>query len=510
MEELTLKKAELKAQIRRLKEEGAEPERIAPVFEEYKAVSAALKEKEAAAGAAAAAAAATVAAPSAIGGAAAGAASGAAATPARGADQGAMSREDAEARKSFLKGEIKRGKAEGWDPARVKVLYDEYVALKSGLESGQFEAGGSRPAGEAAAGTAAVLRAGPGFTLDEVVMLKDEAKRRVKDIKTSAPSDTEALREVYELYTALKADIEAYPQISDAAGRMKALMGGKGANDGRASAGTRKVAVAPEAPTPMAAPTTTQPAVSAGEAARLGEQMWAAAKKGDAILVQELIEAGAEVNTTMENGASGLVVAALRGHYGVAKVLTAAGADVEAQAQGASPLYCAVQNGHVEVAKVLLNGGASPNSVNTTAAVTPLWMAAYMGDTEMVKILLDAGADVHVAKPQGGITPLSIAVERGKLKCVEQLIAAGADVEARDADGFTCLCVASQHQNLAIVDALIGAGADLNATTASGDAPIDIAATCGFAHTVDRLIDAGVPFRNNKNVQELDRLRDLQ
>jgi ankyrin repeat protein len=54
-----------------------------------------------------------------------------------------------------------------------------------------------------------------------------------------------------------------------------------------------------------------------------------AANEGDAVLVQALIDAGADVNQTHEGGATPLFVAAQKNHLQVVKALIAAGADVD-------------------------------------------------------------------------------------------------------------------------------------------------------------------------------------
>jgi ankyrin repeat protein len=80
----------------------------------------------------------------------------------------------------------------------------------------------------------------------------------------------------------------------------------------------------------------------------------AAARKGDAKRVSDLLDKGVDVNAKTDYGATALSFAAEKGHLEVVKVLLKHKADVNAKDTfyQSKPLTWAVYRGHVEVIKV--------------------------------------------------------------------------------------------------------------------------------------------------------------
>jgi len=79
-----------------------------------------------------------------------------------------------------------------------------------------------------------------------------------------------------------------------------------------------------------------------------------AAHSGHYHTVKRLIDAGADVNKALDNGATPLFIAAQQGHVEIVRALIDAGADVnKALDDGATPLFIAAQQGHVEIVRVL-------------------------------------------------------------------------------------------------------------------------------------------------------------
>ena len=89
----------------------------------------------------------------------------------------------------------------------------------------------------------------------------------------------------------------------------------------------------------------------------------------------------------------------------------------------ATCLVVASMKGHVAVAKVLLDCGADANlsadvqSPTLFALVTPLHFACYRGDVDMVRLLLEHQADVTALDDQNR-TPLHMASTTGCLPVV--------------------------------------------------------------------------------------------
>ena len=174
---------------------------------------------------------------------------------------------------------------------------------------------------------------------------------------------------------------------------------------------------------------------------------------------------------------TGLHWAAERDHVEVARVLLAAGADLEARTSwGESPLEWAATMGSGRVAELLLERGATGLTLVQAAALgklavveaflasgvsgaaharrlapapadqwppdtahargdvlsDALYAAARNGHDEVVKVLLDRGAEVD-AKGFFGATGLMWAAVNGHASTVRLLLARGADTELRDA-----------------------------------------------------------------------------
>jgi ankyrin repeat protein len=122
--------------------------------------------------------------------------------------------------------------------------------------------------------------------------------------------------------------------------------------------------------------------------------------KSESIKVAELLASAPQLKAEVRNSAdeSALMLAALKGHIGLCRVLIAKGADVNKT--GWAPLHYAATGGHLEVLRLLLEEHAyidaeSPNGT------TPLMMAALYGTPTAVKLLLEAGADPLLKNHQG-------------------------------------------------------------------------------------------------------------
>jgi outer membrane protein assembly factor BamB len=118
----------------------------------------------------------------------------------------------------------------------------------------------------------------------------------------------------------------------------------------------------------------------------LKEDLWAAARKGDAAVVKGLLAKGVEVNAKTNYGVTALYYAAEKGHLAVVKVLLENKADVNTKDTfyNETPLGAAVSSGHAEIVKALLEAGAVGADKQLTTAVV-------MGKLEVVKVLLDKG-----------------------------------------------------------------------------------------------------------------------
>ena len=113
---------------------------------------------------------------------------------------------------------------------------------------------------------------------------------------------------------------------------------------------------------------------AAGQAAdktALNEELWDAARAGDAARVARALDKGADVNSGNRYKAGALFFAADRGHVEVIKLLLDRGADINAQDTFYKfrPIVMALMNGHVEAAKLMLDRGATGASDVLSTAI---------------------------------------------------------------------------------------------------------------------------------------------
>lgn len=118
----------------------------------------------------------------------------------------------------------------------------------------------------------------------------------------------------------------------------------------------------------------------------LNDQLWEAARKGDAAAVKALLDKGADVNAKFRYGATALSYAADKGHVEVVNVLLERGADVNVKDTfyQSTPIEWAISKGHVQIIKALLDKGA--NGVEDV-----LLAGARDGNVELVRIALAKG-----------------------------------------------------------------------------------------------------------------------
>ncbi len=199
-------------------------------------------------------------------------------------------------------------------------------------------------------------------------------------------------------------------------------------------------------------------AFAAGTRADVNADLWAAAKKGDAAAVKELIGKGADVNAKTP--------------YGVTALLHAAG------------------QGHLEVVKILVQHKADPNIKDTFYGQSPVTSATGKNKNEIIVALIEAGAKdakdvLRTAASGGKIDLVRIVLDKAKL----------------ESDDLTAALSATPAKNTEIAELLTKAGAkvtkkDEPAASVSVDKAV-LAVYVGSYQEKENLIDLTVTLKDD-------------
>ena len=222
-----------------------------------------------------------------------------------------------------------------------------------------------------------------------------------------------------------------------------------------------------------------------------------AARSGDVESARVLLAAGADVNDALPDGTSALVLAAHSGNGAVAALLLDKGADPDAATVGYTALHAAVLRADLDLVKALLAHGAHPSAritkgtpvrrlsqdfelPRTLIGATPYLLAAKFLEVKMMLVLAGAGADARLGM-KDGTTPLMAAA------------GVGADPGA-DRRGLTVFdggTIAEESRVVEAVTATLDLGGDINAVNRAGDTALHGAASFGYDRVVQLLADKG-------------------
>jgi ankyrin repeat protein len=226
---------------------------------------------------------------------------------------------------------------------------------------------------------------------------------------------------------------------------------------------------------------------------------------GDRAAAQRLIRSGVDVNAANRYGVTPLLLAAQRGNAELIELLLNAGASVttaEAKLpEGQTLLMHAARTGQVASVKALITAGSDPNARETRTGTTAAIWAATAGRANAIRVLAEAGADLDVLSkvtsyphtqngvllsgleegysyvgqtvlPRGGWSAVMFAAREGATEAVRALAESGANLNLTDPEGTTALIIAVINGHYDVVSALIEKGADPNIADIKGMTPL--------------------------------------
>lgn len=247
--------------------------------------------------------------------------------------------------------------------------------------------------------------------------------------------------------------------------------------------------------------------------------LFMACTNGSAAMIERLLKAGADANSTKSNGTTALMIAAASGSADAVKVLLEHGADLKAKesAHGQTALMFAAALNRAEVIKVLMKHGADASVSSTVAKLervtfdvdgnvvpntpAPAGRGAAAAVASEEKLSAEAKPDPaappapasrggRVARAgdpaanggrgqfaprqvgpsyMGGMTALLYAARDGQMDAARELVAAGADInQVSTGDKISPMVMAIVNGHLDLAKMLLDRGADPNLVSEAG------------------------------------------
>ncbi|MCW3790296.1 ankyrin repeat domain-containing protein [Paenibacillus sp. LS1] len=194
------------------------------------------------------------------------------------------------------------------------------------------------------------------------------------------------------------------------------------------------------------------------------EQLFKAVEDSDTERIEQMIQAGANINAQDQSGRTAAMIATYNNDLASATLLIEAGADVNIQDDMKNnPFLYAGAEGYLDILKLTIEAGADPAITNRYGG-TALIPASEHGYVDVVKELLtQTSVDVNHVNQLGWTALLeAIILNDGNVQqqeTIQLLIEHGADVNIPDRDGISPLSHAKNKGFKEIEKILVGAGA---------------------------------------------------
>ncbi|KFZ17155.1 hypothetical protein V502_04720 [Pseudogymnoascus sp. VKM F-4520 (FW-2644)] len=216
-----------------------------------------------------------------------------------------------------------------------------------------------------------------------------------------------------------------------------------------------------------------------------------AAKVGQDEIITFLHEQGANLNIQERGGNTPLLLAAIEGHEGIARLLLETG-KVEANwmdEYGRSPLAWAAWRGHEAVTRLFLNIDKVEANSRDISGRSPLSLAAQRGHEAVTRLFLDIDKVKADLRDKDGRSPLSLAAECGHEAVTRLLLDTGkVEADSRDKDGRSPLSWAAEAVTWLLLDT---GKVEADSRDKDGWSPLSWAAEGGHEAIVRLLLSIG-------------------
>lgn len=196
----------------------------------------------------------------------------------------------------------------------------------------------------------------------------------------------------------------------------------------------------------------------------LNQKLIKAAEQSDKKTILNLVEKGADINATNEQGRTAVMIATRNNDPAIVKILIEQGADIDIRDHNKdNVLLYAGASGYLDIVKLAIEAEADTTITNRYGG-TALIPAAERGHVDVVEELLQhSNTDVNHVNNLDWTALLEAIIlsDGGKKhqKIVQLLIDHGADVTISDKEGITPLNHAKEREYEEIEDILKKAGA---------------------------------------------------
>ena len=211
---------------------------------------------------------------------------------------------------------------------------------------------------------------------------------------------------------------------------------------------------------------------------------------GNQVIVELLLDRGADINIIGGNYGTALGAAANGGNQEILELLLDRGADINIIGGEYGTALGAAANGrNQEILELLLDRGADINIIGGEYG-TALGTAASKGNGDILSVLLDRGADINIVASEYG-TALSVALCHNREEIVELLLNREADINAVGGRYGTALGTTAYRGNSVAMSLLLDRGADINIGAGEYGTALCVAAYHGEKAIVSLLLDRG-------------------